>query len=108
MNKSNIDEQELLSLLKKSGLDIPSEDFSKQLTESIIQQYERTQSYRNLFERQLGKFIIIFLVCCSILLFYNLKLFSIEPLLTFSIIAFVLGFWILIAFMKRFNSLSLD
>lgn len=102
MKKNDIEEKQLLTLLKKKGLDIPSEDFSEKLTGLIIQQYERGQSYGSVFERQFGKFIIFFLLCSAILLFYNLKLFSIKPLLTFSIMAFVFGFWTLIAFMKKF------
>lgn len=104
MKKPNIEEKELLALLKKNRLEMPSDEFSNKLKGLIIEQYHREQSFGSLVERQLGKFIIFFLICSAILSFYNLKMFSIEPLLAFSIIAFVLGFWTLIAFMKKFGN----
>lgn len=106
MKKNGIEERELIALLTKSKMERPSEDFSKRLTKLVIEQHQAELVTESPFEKHLGKFVLLFLICFNMFFFYELKLFSVEPMLFISLIAFILGAWSLIFLMGRFRKFS--
>ncbi|TMU57352.1 hypothetical protein [Flagellimonas algicola] len=107
MKKTNIDETELTELLKELKPEKADKGFSKRMTEVILDAYSNNVVKSSLFEKYFGKFVLFILVCFNMLLFYDLIASSTNTLLLVCAIAFVVGVWILIVFLKRFGNPSL-
>jgi hypothetical protein len=101
MNKTNIDEKELIAILKESGLEKPTKEFSDRLSYIIVQGYKRNPAVEYKAEKWLGKFILSVLVFFNLLFFYYLNPFSVQPEFFLSVAAFVLGLWGLIGLIKK-------
>ena len=101
MNKRNFDEKELLDLLKETGLDTPDPGFSQRLSQLVVQSYRRNAVVETRTEKWLGKIILSVLVIFNLAFLYYLNPFSIDASLFTAIAAFVAGFWILIALVKK-------
>jgi hypothetical protein len=101
MNKPDINEKELIAVLKESGAEKPTKEFSDRLSYIIVQQYKRNPSKEYKAEKWLGKFILSVLVFFNLLFFYYLNPFSVHPELFISVVAFVLGLWGLIGLIKK-------
>ncbi|MBX3239808.1 MAG: hypothetical protein KIT80_21165 [Chitinophagaceae bacterium] len=101
MNKTNINEKELTTLLKESGLEKPTEEFSKRLSYMVTQRYKQNPAMEYKAEKWLGRFILSVLIFFNLLFLYYLNPFSIQPEFFISVSAFVLGFWGLIGLVRK-------
>jgi len=101
MNKNIPDEKELSIMLKESGLEKPTEEFSGRLSYLVVQRYKRNPVREYKAEKWLGKFILAILVFFNLAFFYYLNLFSTQPEFFISASAFVLGLWGLIVLVKK-------
>lgn len=101
MSKTNINEKELIALLKENGLEKPTEEFSKRLSYVIIQRYKQNQAMEYKAEKWLGKFILSVLIFFNLLFLYYLNPFSVQPEFSISVSAFVLGLWGLIGLVRK-------
>jgi len=107
MNKKKPLEEDIISVWKRQGLEEPSEEFSNNLVRALVSGYKKNKVVEYTAGKWLGKFIIAVLVIFNLLFFYYLNPFYLQPVLFISITAFVLGCWIIIALVKRFNSIPL-
>lgn len=94
-------EDELREILKQDGLEQPSDQFSSQLTRSIVQTYEKNQVGELKISKWLGKTIMAILLSFNLMFLIYLINFSVQPSLVFSIAAFVLGLWALLGLLKK-------
>jgi hypothetical protein len=100
MKKTNINEEELIALIKESELEKPTEEFSNRLSHIVVQGYKRpVTEYKA--EKWLGKFILSVLVFFNLLFLYYLNPFSVQPEFFLSVAAFVVGLWGLIGLIKK-------
>src|SRR5688572_25289253 len=100
MKKSNVNEEELIALLKESELEKPSEEFSNRLSHMVVQGYKKPViKYKA--EKWLGKFILSVLIFFNLLFLYYLNPFSVQPEIFIPVSAFVLGLWGLIGLLKK-------
>ncbi len=106
MNTGDIEEKELIDLLAGSKTKKPSRDFSIRLTELLIAKYHKKRVQKSSFEKHFGKFVLFFLVCSNVLIFYDLSLFSAEPLFFICAAFFVIGVGLLLVLMGRFRNQS--
>jgi hypothetical protein len=105
MKQRHSEEEELIRILKESGLEKPSGQFSDLLTQMIVQRYKRNAAMEYKAEKWLGKFILSVLVFFNLLFLYYLNPFSVQPEFFISVVAFVLGLWGLIGLIKK-NQIS--
>lgn len=97
-------EDRLRKILQKDGLEHPSEQFSSQLTRLVVQTYEKKQVEELKIGKWLGKTILTILLSFNLLFLIYLINFSVQPLLIFSLGAFVLGLWVLLGLLKKIHS----
>ena len=107
MIKKKLQEEDIIRILKQQGLEEPSEEFSNHLVRAIVSGYKKNKVVEYTAGKWLGKFILAVLVIFNLLFFYYLNPFYLQPVLFISIMAFVLGCWIVIALVKKFNSIPL-
>ncbi len=98
-NKQNNDK--LTRLIKEGGLEQPSKQFSENLSYLIATKYKKNHLPQYTVGRWLGKCILAVLVFFNVLLLYYLNPFAVQPVITMSITAFVIGVWILIPMMNK-------
>lgn len=101
MNKTNINDKELMTILKESGLEKPTNEFSDRLCYAIVQGYKKNPVVEYKAEKWLGKFILSVLVFFNLLFLYYLNPFSVQPEFFLSVAAFVIGLWGLIGLIKK-------
>lgn len=102
MKKKDLQDDRLITMLKKSELDKPLDRFSERLIYMVVNSYK--QSYANKYKKEewLGKCILAILIFFNLLMLYFLNPFNIEPVLSISISGFIFGFGLLI-FIIRLN-----
>jgi hypothetical protein len=108
MNQNRNTEEKLRAILKEDGLKKPSEQFSDQLTHSILQHYQKDKREEYTAERWLGKVILGILVSFNISFLLYLIPFSLQPALITSIVAFTVGLWGLIGLIKKAHASRID
>jgi hypothetical protein len=108
MKKHSIEDEELIALVKKSKIEVPTEDFTKRLTESVIGRYHKKKVPESIFGKYFGSFVIFFLICSNLFFLYDLNPFQAEPQFFMGVIAFVIGLWLLMVLMIRFRKPSLS
>lgn len=101
MNKTNINEEKLMTILKESGLEKPTNEFSDRLSYTIVQGYKKNPVVEYKAEKWLGKFILSVLVFFNLLFLYYLNPFFVHPEFFLSVAAFVIGLWGLIGLIKK-------
>lgn len=101
MNKTNINEKEVIAILKESGIEKPTKEFSDRLSYAIVQGYKKNPVVEYKAEKWLGKFILSVLVFFNLLFLYYLNPFSIQPGFFLSVAAFVIGLWGLIGLVRK-------
>src|SRR5688572_23405917 len=108
MKTSGNIESKLSEILKSDGLETPSDQFSDQLTRSILQTYEKSLVEESTFSKWLGKAIVAILVCFNVSFLIYLTSLSVQPFLIPSLGAFVLGLWGLLALLKKRHTSSVN
>ena len=101
MKKINIEDDKLVTFLKDRGLDKPSANFAYRLKHNIVEQFKRNYAVEYKKEERLGKCIIAVLVFFNLLMLYYLNPFSIQPMISISVAAFILGLVTLIIIIKK-------
>lgn len=108
MKKNGITEKKLAMILKEEGLERPSDQFSDQLTHSVLRKYEGRRLEEFKVSEWVGKLILGVLVSFNIIFLFYLIPFSIQPVLITSLVAFILGLWGLIGLIKRGHRSKID
>ena len=106
-SRRNIDDK-FSEILNQGGLEVPTDQFSGQLMSSIVQAYGKNQVEEQTLGKWLGKAIVAILLCFNIFVLISLLNFSAQPLLIFSLGAFILGLWGLLAILKKNHTSRID
>lgn len=101
MSNRNLSEDEFAGILKQQGLDVSSEQFAEHLSRVVMQKYKHRRPAAYKVRGWVGKYIIGLLVLFNLLFLYYLNPFSVQPVITISALAFVIGFWFLIPLMTQ-------
>jgi len=96
----------LKELLKEHGAIVPSEGFSLRLMNAVVASYKFSYSKQYRKQERLGKWIILVLVACSLLVFVELKPSTIVLEMVFPVFCFAGGLVILIFMLKKVGKLN--
>lgn len=96
----------LKELIKEHGAFLPSEEFSLRLMNAVVTSYKFSYSKQYRKQERLGKWIILVLIGCSLLIFVELKPSILILEMIFPVFAFAVGLVILIFMLKKTEKLS--
>ncbi|MET3875838.1 hypothetical protein [Chitinophaga sp. OAE865] len=94
-------EDKLREILKEEGIIKPTDFFSNKLVHAVVQQQRNKAAKAFKAETWLGKFILGLLVLLHLLFLYRLNTLREQPILFFSIIAFIAGTWGVILLIRK-------
>ncbi|HWV68959.1 hypothetical protein [Chitinophaga sp.] len=94
-------EDKLREILKEEGMEKPTDFFSGQLVRAVVQQQKNKAAKGFKVETWLGKFILGLLVLLHFLFLYRLNTLREQPVLFFSIVAFIAGTWGVIVLIRK-------
>ncbi|MBT2564710.1 hypothetical protein J7E50_19435 [Pedobacter sp. ISL-68] len=96
----------LKELLKEHGAIAPSEGFSLRLMNAVVTSYKFSYSKQYRKQERLGKWIILVLIACSLLIFVELKPSILVLEMIFPVFSFAVGLVILIFMLKKIGKLN--
>ena len=104
--KKQIKEDQFRKLMKEAGLEEPSAEFSRHLTNQVItyHAYQRPDAagYK---QEWVGKAIILVLVALNGLMLIKLDPFRVQPVLCWAAGGFIVAFSCVIAWIKKYVAL---
>jgi len=105
--KKQIQENTLKLLIKETGLDEPSVEFSQRLAHQVVTSYHfrRTSAARYKKHEWVGKVIIFLLIALNGLMLVKLNPFQTQPVLCWSIGGFILAFCCVVVWIKKRTAL---
>jgi hypothetical protein len=106
MKRHQKQEDQLGILLKKHGLMCPSEEYSSQLRNLIVNTYGKRVGEKEVNNNWVVNAIFIMAIVWTLLFLYFFNPFSVQPVLCFSVLAFTIGLTVLIWLIRQ-NQVSL-
>lgn len=100
-------DDKLREILKEEGLERPTDLFSNHLVQAVVQQQKNKASQSFKLETWLGKFILGLLVVLHLLFLYRLNTLKEQPVLFFSIVAFIAGTWGVVFLIRKITFVGL-
>jgi hypothetical protein len=101
MKNNKAAEDNLRAILKKDGIEKPTEFFSNRLIQAVVQQQKGKEAVAFKAGRWIGKFILGILLSFNLLFLYYLNPLQKQSVLFISIAAFLAGIWGVIAMIRR-------
>lgn len=101
MKRRENHEKELAEILKADGLVKPSEAYSNELRDLIVETYNKSNREMPVSNPWIARGIFGTAVIWVLLFLYFFRPFSIQPVFCLSILSFIAGLWVLIALLRK-------
>lgn len=101
MKQQKEHEREFGKILKSNGLVKPSEAYSNELRDLIVETYGKKANEIQLSNPWVARGILGMAVLWSLLFLYFFRPFSVQPVFCISILSFIAGLWVLIVLMRK-------
>ncbi|HEY8957311.1 hypothetical protein [Chitinophaga sp.] len=107
MKHNKEQEDKLREILKEGGIVKPTDFFSHRLVQAVVQQQKIKAAQTFKPKTWLGKFILGLLVLLHLLFLYRLNTLREQPVLFFSIAAFIAGIWGVIFLIRKITPIGI-